>query len=185
MKLSQISFTQICAVLLAVGLLFPSARAADTLANSVGLFVYPEEDQSAERQSRDDSECYSWAKEQTGYDPVNPSQPEVAAVDSGPDGSRARGALRGAAAGAVVDEVREDHIGGGAQVNERYGNDDRAKEAGAVIGAARGGSRSRRARRENRDEAEQQAAAAGGAELDGFKKALGACLSGRDYSVQY
>jgi hypothetical protein len=185
MRLSRIVITQVFVGLLAVCLYSESAVAEDTLAQSVGLFVYPGEDQSAEQQSRDDSECFSWAKGQTGYDPVNPPQTQVAEADSGPDGSRARGAVRGGLAGAAVDEYREDRIGGGNQVNERYGDDHNARDAGAVIGAARGGSRSRRDRRQDQEEAGQQAAAASGEELDGFKKAFGACLTGRDYSVQY
>lgn len=161
-----------------------NAQSQDSLSSSVGLFVYPQGGQSEEQQSKDDSECYNWSREQTGYDPVNPSEVEVAAVDSGPDGARARGALRGAAAGAVVDEVREDHIGGGAQVNERYGDDDQAKKTGALLGTARGGSQSRRNRRGQQEQAEQQASAAGDAQMDGFKKAYSACLTGRNYSVQ-
>ena len=171
-------------IILTLCLVSEMAVAQDSLANSVGLFVYPEEGQSADQQQKDDMECYNWAKDQTDYDPVNPPQSQAVVADSGPDGSRARGALRGAAAGAVVDEVREDQVGGGAQVNERYGNDDRARNTGAVIGATRGGARSRRGRREDQQQAEQQVAAAGDAQLDGFKKALGACLTGRDYSVQ-
>ena len=32
--------------------------------------VYPAKGQSATRQSKDDGECYVWAKQQTGIDPA-------------------------------------------------------------------------------------------------------------------
>src|SRR6185436_928165 len=90
--------------------------------------VYPAKGQSAQRQSQDDGECYSWAKQNTGIDPA---APPAAAPQSGPKGERARGAARGAAAGAIIGEAGSGDASHGAKV-------------GAAAGVVAGGSRSRR-----------------------------------------
>ncbi len=48
-------------------LLFPIGEAL-----SQELFIYPEEGQSAEQQEKDKFECYSWAKGNSGFDPMAP-----------------------------------------------------------------------------------------------------------------
>ena len=63
--------------------------------------VYPAKGQSAAQQSKDDAECYAWAKQNTGIDRARvastpPPQETGPAVGGG---QRARGALRGAAGG--------------------------------------------------------------------------------------
>ena len=56
--------------------------------------VYPAKGQSAQQQSRDDAECYAWAKQTTGIDPaVVASSPPP--QDTGP----AVGGAAGTAAG--------------------------------------------------------------------------------------
>src|ERR1044072_4769162 len=65
--------------------------------------VYPAKGQSSAQQSKDDAECYAWAKQNTGIDPAAvasaaPPQQTGPAVGGG---ERARGALRGAAGGAA------------------------------------------------------------------------------------
>ena len=79
--------------------------------------IYPKQGQSPQQQQRDESECSSWATQQTGYQP---------APNSGSDGGivsdrTLRGAARGAGIGAIGGA-----IGGDAG-------------AGAAIGAAVGG----------------------------------------------
>ena len=37
------------------------------------MFIYPADGQSQEQQDRDRFECHSWAVQQTGFDPTNPS----------------------------------------------------------------------------------------------------------------
>lgn len=140
-----------------------------SLSSSVGLYVYPANDQPPEQQSKDDYECYNWAQGQTGHNPVNPEPISVQAApaNTGPDGS----IVRGAAAGAVIGEIVDDDAGKGAA-------------AGAVVGAIRG-RRNRRAKAEqSQANAEAQAAqieAQRGAE---FNNAFSACLSARGYSVR-
>jgi len=142
--------------------------AQESMASSMGLHVYPANEQSTETQSTDDYECFSWAKSETGHDPMNPDSIEVA-VDqskSGRDGS----IVRGAATGAIIGEVANDDAGKGAAY-------------GAAVGVVRG----RRNRRGQAQQAEQQAKAQGQQieqqRTEDFKNAMKACLSGRGYSV--
>jgi len=37
------------------------------------LYIYPQQGQSAEQQSRDQYECHKWSSSQTGFDPTQPS----------------------------------------------------------------------------------------------------------------
>src|SRR5690348_12976883 len=73
-----------------------------TLAHVAGaeVFIYPKQGQSQEMFQRDQFECHTWAKQQTGFDP---SQPQVAASPSTapPAGGAVRGGARGAAVGAI------------------------------------------------------------------------------------
>ncbi len=132
--------------------------------------VYPAKGQTAEQQSKDDGECYAWAKGNTGVDPAVLAQAPAAPAQTGPTGARAKGAVRGAAAGAVVGEIANDDAGQGAK-------------AGAAAGVIAGGSRNRQARRAN----EQQAQAHNQQQQDQmatFYKAHSACMEGRGYTVK-
>ena len=40
-----------------------------TLASTLEVFVFPSAGQAADQQSKDESECYSWASSNTGSDP--------------------------------------------------------------------------------------------------------------------
>ena len=144
------------------------AQGNSSLSSSVGLHVYPANEQSAETQSKDDYECYNWAKSETGHDPMNPQDVQVAVDQSGTgrDGS----IVRGAAAGAVIGEVA---------------NDDAGK--GAAYGAAAGAIRGRRNRRAQQEQAVEAAEVQGqqieSSRNEDFKNAMKACLSARGYSV--
>ena len=80
-------------------------------------YVYPQQGQSPQQQQRDESQCSSWANQQTGYQPSSSSS-----SDGGIVSDRAlRGAARGAGVGAIGGL-----IGGSAGT-------------GAAVGAAVGG----------------------------------------------
>ncbi|HTO08823.1 MAG TPA: glycine zipper family protein [Myxococcota bacterium] len=141
------------------------------------LVIYPAKNQSAEQQSKDESECQTWAKGNTGVDPVavanSAAQPAPVAAAPPAQGQRVRGAARGAAAGAAIGAVAGD-AGKGAAI-------------GATTGAVAGGVRKRR----QADAANQQAQAQGQqqtadrqAQMATFNKAYTACLEGRGYSVK-
>ena len=57
-------------------------------------YVYPQKGQTAEKQSRDTGECQTWAKQQTGFDPLTDSA-------KGAGVGALVGAVGGAAAGAA------------------------------------------------------------------------------------
>lgn len=142
------------------------ALATSALAQPI---VYPAKGQSPGQQSKDDGECYIWAKQNTGIDPavVASTQP---AQQTGPavgGGERARGALRGAVGGAVIGEVANNDAGKGAGV-------------GATVGVLAGG----RKARQNQQAQNQQAQAQHQQKIDTFYRAHGACLEGRGYTVK-
>ncbi len=146
------------------------AQNSSSIGSSIGVYIFPGEDQTQEQQDADEMTCFNWAKEQTGYDPLNPTQVQGAAVDTTPDGAAVKGAARGAAAGAAIGA-----IGGDAG-------------DGAAIGAIVGGLRGRRAKKAN--DAQQQAANNAGAEAveqkmaDDYKKAFSACIEAKGYTVK-
>lgn len=147
-----------------------SIQQDDSIANGLGLFVFPANDQTKEQQEADEFACYKWAKEQSGVDPINPPEIQAEEVDRSADGTAVRGAARGAAAGAAIGAI----AGGAGQ--------------GAAIGAVAGGLRGRRAKVAG-DEMEQQqnnqAAAAQTEEMmDSFNKAFSACMEGKGYTVK-
>jgi len=154
-----------------------------SLAASAGIFVYPAKGQTANQQAQDEAQCYTWARDQSGYDPMSPPPPppqQAAAPAQQPaaDGARAKGALRGAAAGAIIGEVADNDAGKGAAI-------------GATVGVMAGGRKSRMAQSQKQQQAQAQAAA--GAEqskaaqqalADSFKRGMSACLEARGYTAK-
>jgi len=72
--------------------------------------VYPAKGQSAQQQSKDDAECYAWAKQTTGIDPavVASSPPPQNTGPAVGGGERVRGAVRGAAGGGAIGAIAGD-----------------------------------------------------------------------------
>lgn len=158
--------TGLVAVLFA-GMIVPDYASAQSLSSSLGVVTYPAKGQSAQQQNKDEGECYAWAKQQTGIDPVavanQPTKEEGPAVGGG---ERARGAARGAVGGLAIGAVAGD-AGKGAAV-------------GAVAGTMVGGHRAR----QNKAAREQQAEQSKSSTLQHFSKAFGVCMEGRGYSVK-
>jgi len=146
------------------------AQTSDGIAKSLGLYVFPPEGKDAVAQEADEMACFKWAKEQTGYDPLNPTQVQAAQVDQSPDGSAVRGAARGAAAGALIGAIAGD------------------TGQGAAIGAVAGGLRGRRAKRaqgqQQQQQANQSAAAAEQQYAADYNKAFSVCMEGKGYTVK-
>jgi hypothetical protein len=144
---------------------------------SLGLAVYPGKGQDAAKQGADESECYTWARQQTGIDPTVATAP--AAVDAPKGGAvkgAARGAARGAAVGAVGDDDRQ-RDDGNLDAGEGAG-------AGAAAGAVKGRRAQKKAGKQAEAQAKQTAQAQDTASKDTFKKSWGACLEGRGYNVK-
>lgn len=167
--------------------------AAWSPSKDIGVFVFPKNGQNAEKQLKDESDCYGMAKQQTGIDPKAPppkpmsaeekkAQQEQAAANAPQvKGARVAGAARGAAGGAAIGAIGGD-AGAGAG-------------AGAVAGTMRGGRKQRQANAASKQQAAQQTAAAQKesekqaqaqhqGQLDTFKRAFGACMDARAYSVK-
>jgi hypothetical protein len=148
----------------------PASEAPANIGKSLGLYVFPSNEQDPETQDTDELACYKWAMEQTGYDPINPPQVQAEQVDRSPDGTAVAGAARGAAAGAAIGAIAGD-----------------AGE-GAAIGAVAGAMRGRRAKVVGDQMEQQQNNAAAEAQknemMEGFKKAFSACMEGKGYTVK-
>jgi len=99
-------------------------------------YVYPAKGQTPDQQKADESQCYTWAVQQTGFDPAKPPAAAAPPPPTTATGTTPGAGARGAARGAVVGEIVADDPGAGAAV-------------GAV--AARGQSRSTRSKPRTRN----------------------------------
>ncbi len=137
------------------------------MASTVGLFVYPQKNQSATQQLTDEQQCYNNAKSQTGYDP-NVAAPATKAKDQKSGGDN-HDVAKGAAHGAIISGA----TGGDAA-------------AGARRGAIIGGIRSKREQKKDAKPSQQADTkkTAQDKKMDDFKRATSACLDARGYSVR-
>jgi len=133
------------------------------------LMIYPKGGQSAEQQEKDKLECYSWAKNESGFDPMAPpTATEAPPQQQAPRGGVVRGAARGAALGAIIDDSSE-----GARTGAK---------AGAAIGGMRRADQKRSAAQAQAQwEQEQQQIYA--EKRNRYNRAYSVCLEARDYSV--
>lgn len=139
------------------------------LASGQDLMVFPAEGQDKEQQGKDEYECYGWAKEQSGFDPMAlPTATEAPPQQEAQKGGVGRGAVGGAAVGGIV------------------GGSDGAKKgaaAGAVVGGARRrGQKQQQAQKQanwEQEQTEQYVAA-----RTNYNRAYGACLEGKGYTVK-
>ena len=69
------------------------------ISQQMKLYVFPAKEQSQQQQKEDEFECYLWAVEQSGIDPLNLPKVEPVPVQSGPTGGAVKGAAEGAVAG--------------------------------------------------------------------------------------
>ncbi len=141
-----------------------------TPAGSLGVFVYPKNNQPATIQQKDENECYGWAKQQTGIDPAAP--PDTASTEKAkvPPGGAVKGAAAGAAGGTAIGAITGD-AGQGAAV-------------GATVGAMRGRRAQKKAEKQAEQQAKSQAQAAQKTRMDTFRNAFSACMDARQYSVK-
>lgn len=131
-------------------------------------YVYPAKGQSPAQQKQDESACYSWAVQQTGFDPAKAPPPQAAAKPpTTATGTTPGAGVRGAARGAVVGEI----VGGDAST-------------GAAAGAVAARGQSRRQNRAAAEQSQQQAQGASQQQQAAFAKARAACLEGRGYTVK-
>jgi outer membrane lipoprotein SlyB len=135
--------------------------------------VYPAQGQSNEQMEQDKFQCYNWAKQETGFDPMQvptatSAPPPQQSEGPGVVGGAGRGALGGLAVGAIAGDAKK-----GAAI-------------GAASGGLIGGMRRNDARRQNQQQQQQwanQQTANYANQRNNYNRAYGACLSGRGYTV--
>jgi hypothetical protein len=150
---------------------------------NVDVYAYPLHGQPPEQQDRDHYECSQWATQQTGFDPSAPGVPpheRVHVVSAGPPPGT--NTAIGAVAGAIL----------GAAIAPRW-QAAPAALAGAVVGGAVGSTADAANAQTNMANAQaaraqsasdRQAAAAQEQKAANYRRALGACLDARGYSVR-
>lgn len=138
-----------------------------SLAQQAEPFAYPSQGQNAEQQQQDHFACYSWAKQQTGFDPAQPQSQTTA--ESTQQGGLLRGAAKGSLLGVVGGAIGGD-VGEGAAI-------------GAGVGALGGLIRRREEQRET-NQASAQAQAEEQENLQRYYQAWTACMEGRGYTVK-
>jgi hypothetical protein len=150
---------------------------------NVDVYAYPLHGQPPEQQDRDHYECSQWATQQTGFDPSAPGVPpheRVHVVSGGPPPGT--NTAIGAVAGAIL----------GAAIAPRW-QAAPAALAGAVVGGAVGSTADAANAQANMANAQaaraqsasdRQAAAAQEQKAANYRRAIGACLDARGYSVR-
>ena len=138
------------------------------------FMIYPAKGQSAEQQEQDKFSCYSFAKGQSGFDPMAPptasSPPPAKEAQQGGVG---RGALRGVVGGAAIGAIA--------------GDTRQGAKIGAASGALVGGMRrsdQRRREEHNRQQWEQQQVQQYSQNRNNYNRAFAACMEGRGYTVR-
>lgn len=158
----------------------PRPRVVEAPPPRTDIYAYPSNGQTAEQQDRDRYDCYQWAIQQTGFDPSSPSVPphDRIQVVGGPPavvpGSGvAVGAVTGAVLGSIVSRPRD--AGAGALV-------------GAVLGGVLGGvaenAQNQQAAQAQTVVVQRQQSAQLERKAGDFRRAAGACLEARGYSVR-
>ena len=108
------------------------------------LFIYPAKNQSKEQMEKDKSECYSWAKGETAFDPMATPQATTAQPPQKKSvtGGVAKGGLRGGALGLGIGAIT--------------GSSGKGAARGALVGGTLGGVRSSAQNKMVRQAANQQ-----------------------------
>jgi Glycine zipper len=136
-------------------------------------YIYPSRGQSPQQEQNDRGQCYTWAVQQSRFDPANPQIPGGPPPAVGaPQGGLFRGAAGGAALGAIGGAIG--------------GNAGKGAAIGGATGALFGGMRRRRwAEQEQFQQSaymqQQQNALNQG--RSNFNQAFGVCMTGRGYTV--
>ncbi len=143
------------------------AIAATTAFAQQEPIVFPAKGQSASQMDQDKYACYTWAKGQTGFDPMQ------APTATSPPPQKKGGALRGAAGGAAM----------GAAVGAIAGDAGKGAAIGAASGGIIGGARRHRSNKEQEQWAQQQSSNYEQRRSQ-YNRAWGACMEGKGYTVK-
>ncbi len=147
---------------------------AASTTNPTNRMIYPAKGQSPEQQQKDQQECYNWAVQQSGFDPVvekqklNQTGQQAQANANATQGQAVKGAARGAVAGVAIGAIAGD-AGKGAAI-------------GATAGGLAGGMKRKDqvvAEQAKVDQASQQYQQG----LQNWDKAFMTCMQGKGYTV--
>ena len=163
MRIPSLIILSICLAVLAAGMV-----------SAQELIVYPAKGQSNDQMEQDKFSCYTWAKNETGFDPMAPPTatappPQKEAPQGGVVQGAARGALVGVAAGAIAGDA-----GKGAAIGAA---------SGGLLGGMRRGDQRRR-EEHNRKQWEQDQARQYSQSRNSYNRAYSACLEGKGYTVK-
>jgi hypothetical protein len=140
------------------------------LSSGLKLYVFPAKSQNQQQQKADEFECYKWAMEQSGIDPLNLPKVEVAPPQTGPTGGAVKGAAKGAAAGVAIGAITGD-AGEGAAV-------------GAVVGGLKGRRQGKQQQAQQNQQSQADVANKEKAMKDSFIKGFSACIEGKGYTIK-
>ena len=140
------------------------------ISQTMKLYVYPAKGQTKQQQKVDEFECYKWAVEQSGVDPLNLPKVEAPPPQTGPTGGAVKGAAKGAAAGAAIGAIAGD-AGKGAAI-------------GAAAGAMAGRKQGKQAQAQQNKAAQDNAAKSEQAMIESYNKAFSVCIEGKGYTVK-
>ena len=149
-------------------------------ASAQELVVFPAKGQSQKQMDKDKFRSYSWAKQQSGFDPMQTPAPAQAPPSQPPPGSAAGGVVRGGAGGAALGAAVGGIAGG-------WSGAGKGAAIGALTGGVFGGLRSQ-ARNYQSAQAQQQHAAQQSAQYfqkrDSYNRASSVCLEAKGYAVK-
>lgn len=134
------------------------------------LYIYPAKGQSAEQQDKDKYECYGWARDNSGFDPM--AAPTTTSARPRTE-EKSHGALKGAAIGAVGGKV--------------FGSSKKTTRTAAAAGGLLGGVRQHQhntREQQKVDDWEQREASKYANNRNNYNRAYAACLEGRGYTVK-
>jgi len=147
-------------------------------ASAQEMVIYPSQGQSTEQMEQDKFQCYTWSKDESGFDPMAPpTASEPPPQTEAAKGGTGRGAVRGGLAGATV----------GAIAGNSKGDTRDAARAGAAGGAIVGTARRNDQKRQEAQKQqawEQQQVTQYKQGRSNYNRAYSACMEGRGYSVK-
>jgi hypothetical protein len=134
------------------------------------FMIFPAKGQSNEQLEKDKFSCYGWAKQQSGFDPMTaPTTSTPAPSQQQKSGGIVRGALGGAALGAILGDSSRSARNAGA--------------AGALIGGARQNSANNKTQQQT-EQWKQKEANNYANNRNQYNRAYTACLEGKGYTVK-
>ena len=140
------------------------------ISSGLKLYVFPAKGQSQQQQKKDEFDCYKWAMEQSGIDPLNLPKVTPPPAQTGPTGAAVGGAAKGAAAGVAIGAIAGD-AGEGAAI-------------GAVAGGVAGRRAGKKAQKQQNQQAQSDAAGKQKELMDSFIKGFSACIEGKGYTIK-